>query len=75
MTQKDVKNEGRTDYVHENTGESDKMYTARLHMIRRKCRFHQITNSATGTVVRPPLMTTMPESVTCHPRARSASIS
>jgi len=29
MTQKDVKNEGRTDYVHENTGESDKMYTAR----------------------------------------------
>ncbi len=29
MKQKDVKNEGRTDYVHENTGESDKMYTAR----------------------------------------------
>jgi hypothetical protein len=29
LTQKDVKNEGRTDYVYENTGESDKMYTAR----------------------------------------------
>ena len=29
MKQKDVKNEGRTDYVHENTGASDNMYTAR----------------------------------------------
>jgi hypothetical protein len=24
---KDVKNEGRTDYVHENTGADDKMYS------------------------------------------------
>ena len=28
LTQKDVKNEGRTDYVYENTGDDDKMYTA-----------------------------------------------
>jgi hypothetical protein len=28
LEKKDVKNEGRTDYVHENTGENDKMYTS-----------------------------------------------
>src|ERR1017187_4361553 len=35
--------------------------------------FHQTNSGATGTVLCSPPMTTMPESVTCHPRARSAS--
>ena len=35
--------------------------------------FHQTTSAASGTVLRSPPMTTMPESVMGHPRARSAS--
>jgi hypothetical protein len=34
---KDVKNEGRTDYVHENTVADDKMYSDRHGLIGRKC--------------------------------------
>ncbi len=41
-------------------------------LCRQHLLFPQMTSAATGTVPRSPLMTTMPESVTCQPRARSA---
>jgi len=45
-TKKDVRNEGRTDYMHENTGPDDKMYSDHCELLDEITRLAQQSESA-----------------------------
>ena len=50
--EKDVKNEERSDYVHENTADVDKMYTDRPALIGRKCADYAIDRGEVAPAFR-----------------------